>query len=169
MYNDTLTYDELVEEYFSCAFGKNWKAFYNYLEKVESAFDFFYMEGQRSVDSERSNYYNPGHVASLEQIRGIVAEGRSLIQEHYNMPYRVQTVSVRLLELHALFCELLSDAMTEKAKGNDDKAWELYEIMKAEMGKRECYFQTCYDHGLAFYSFETIFKQKKKATGPVIY
>ena len=169
MYNDTLTYDELVEEYFSCAFGADWKAFYNYLEKVENAFDFCYMEGQRPVDAERSNHYNPGHVPSLEQVRGIVAEGRKLIQEHYNNPYRIRTVSVRLLELHALFCELLADAMIEKAKGNDDEAMELYTKMKAEMGKFECYFQTCYDHGLAFYSLETIFKQKKKATAPVIY
>ena len=150
MYNDTLTYDELVEEYFSCAFGADWKAFYNYLEKVENAFDFCYMEGQRAVDPERSNHYNPDHVPSLETVRGIVAEGRKLILEHYNNPYRIQTVSVRLLELHALFCELLADAMIEKAKGNDDEAMELYEKMKAEMGKFECYFQTCYDHGLAF-------------------
>ncbi|MBR2311413.1 MAG: DUF4838 domain-containing protein [Oscillospiraceae bacterium] len=169
MYNDTLTYDELVEEYFSCAFGENWRAFYNYLEKVENAFDFCYMEGQRSEDKERSNRYAPSHVPSLESVRSIVAEGRELIKAHYNMPYRLQTVSVRLLELHALFCELLSDAMVQKAMGEDDKAMELFEVMKAEMGKQECYFQTCYDHGLAFYSLETIFKQKKKPTAPIIY
>ena len=169
MYNDTLTYDELVEEYFSCAFGKDWKSFYNYLEKVENAFDFCYMEGQCSEDPERSPRYAPSRVPSLQTVRSIVAEGRELIKAHYNKPYRVQTVSVRLLELHALFCELLSDAMVQKALGEDDKAMELFEVMKAEMGKYECYFQTCYDHGLAFYSLETIFKQKKKPTTPIIY
>ena len=45
----------------------------------------------------------------------------------------------------------------------------LVKVMKAEMGKYECYYQTCYDHGLAFYSLETIFKQKKKPTTPIIY
>lgn len=169
MYDDTLTYDELAEDYFRCAFGEDWKAFYNYLEKVEDAFDFHYMEGQRSIDKERSNYYNPDHVASLETVRSITAEGRKLIAEHYSKPYRVQTVSVRLLELHALFCELLADAMIQKAQGEDDKAMELFNVMKAEMGKLECYFQTCYDHGLAFYSLETVFKQKKKPAAPVIY
>ncbi|MBO5868548.1 MAG: DUF4838 domain-containing protein, partial [Oscillospiraceae bacterium] len=169
MFNDSLSYEELVEEYFSCAFGEDWKAFYDYLEKVESAFDFEYMEGMRSEDPERNNRYAPSHVPSLASVRAITAEGRKLIQKHYNYPYRVQTVSVRLLELHALFCDLLADALVEKAAGNDDKAMELFEVMKTEIGKYECYFQTCYDHGLAFYSLETIFKQKKKSTAPIIY
>lgn len=169
MFNDSLTYEELAEEYFSCAFGENWKAFYQYLEKVENAFDFCYMEGQRGEDPERSNRYAPSHVPSLQTVRGIVAEGRKLIKENYNRPYRVQTFSVRLLELHALYCELLSDAMIAKANGEDDKAIELFEVMKAEVGKYECYFQTCYDHGLAFYSLETIFKEKKRTVAPIIY
>ena len=59
--------------------------------------------------------------------------------------------------------------LREYAQSLDDKAMELFEAMKAEMGKYECYFQPCYDHGLAFYSLETIFKQKKKPVTPIIY
>ena len=169
MYDDSQTYEALVEDYFSCAFGEDWKAFYTYLEKLEKTFDYRYMEGECSEDPERSNRYAPSRTAALQTIRSITAEGRKLIESHYNMPYRVQTVSVRLLELHALFCELLADAMIPKSQGEDDKAMELFQIMKAEMGKYESYFQTCYDHGLAFYSLETIFKEKKKTTAPIIY
>ena len=75
-------------------------------------------------------------------------EGRELINEHYNSDYRVRTVSVRLLEFHALYSELFADALIEKALGHDEAAMALKEKMKAEVGKYEAYFERYYDHGL---------------------
>jgi hypothetical protein len=85
------------------------------------------------------------------------------------MPYRVQTVSVRLLELHAFYCELLAEALIQKCQGKDDEADVLYANLKKECGKYEVYFQTCYDHGLAMYSLRSIFSQRTKSAEPVIY
>ena len=169
LFDDSLTHEELLEDYFSCAFGTDWKAFYDYLAELGEAFGFAYMEGQCSIDPEHSAHYNPHVVASLEKVTAITAKGRELIKAHYNMPFRVQTYAVRLLEFHGLYCELLADAMIAKAKGDDDEARRLFDIMKAETGKYELAFQTCYDHGLAFYSLNYIFKARKKPQAPIIY
>jgi len=169
LYDNSLSMEEIAEEYFSCAFGEDWKKFYDYLKEVGDAFDFRYMEGENAADSERSKYYNPAHAEDLAKVRDITAKGRELIREHYDMPYRVQTVSVRLLEMHAKYAELLADALIPKTKGDDDEADRLFKIMVDETGKDEVYFQTCYDHGLAIYSIKPIFDQRTKNSELMVY
>ena len=88
----------------------------------------------------------------------ITNEGRELIKEYYNSDYRVRTVSVRLLELHALYADLFADALIEKAQGHDDAADALVEKMKTEVGKYELAFERWFDHGLLCYTLGRIFK-----------
>jgi len=169
MYDSTLTEQELAEEYFSCAFGPDWKQFYDYLEELGETFDFEYLEGENSADMSVGIYYNPTLVSRFEAVRDVVAKGKALIQAHYSMPYRVQTVSVRLLDFHARYCELLAEALKLKCRGLDDAADEQLDVMKRECGKGEVYFQTCYDHALAFYAFNIVFSKRSTRNEPIIY
>ncbi|MBE6597486.1 MAG: DUF4838 domain-containing protein [Ruminococcaceae bacterium] len=166
MYDISLSYEEIEEEYFSCAFGEDWRDFRDYLDTLGRTFDNKYLEGQASSDINRSPYYNPDHVEDLKRVREITAKGRELIEAHYNMPYRIQTASVRILERHAKFAELFADALIPKALGDDDRADELRYKMASEMGKEEAYMERCYDHGLAFYAINRIFSKK---TQSIIY
>ena len=43
--------------------------------------------------------------------------GKKLIEEHYDSPVRAQTVSVRLLEIHAEYARLLAEFLSAKAEG----------------------------------------------------
>ena len=104
--------------------------------------------------------YDPSRVEALKSVRSITEEGRKLIKEHYNSDYRVRTVSVRLLELHALYADLLSDALIEKAQGNDEKANELKEKLRIEIGKYELQFERWYDHALYCYALGRMFNAK---------
>ena len=169
MFDLSLTADEIAEDYFSCAFGEDWKEFYDYLKELGEAFDQKYLERENSADKERSPYYNPAHAENLARVKDLVAKGRELIEKHYNMPHRIQTVSVRLLELHARFCELLAEALIPKTMGNDAEADRLFEAMRDELGKQEIYFQNCYDHGLAMYSLKMIFDKKTKGSELIMY
>ena len=162
LYDNTLTSEQIAEEYFSCAFGEDWKEFYEYLKALGAAFDFRYLEGELSADPECGEYYAPEHAASLAKVKEITEKGLALIKSHYNMPYRVQTASVRLLEMHAHYAQLLAAALIPKAQGDDEEAERLFEEMVATIGKDEVYFQTCYDHGLAMYSLRSIFRQRTK-------
>lgn len=80
----------------------------------------------------------------------ILKEGRELIAEHYNSDYRVRTVSVRLLEFHAKYSEMLADVLVEKAVGNDAEAKAKMETMVAEIGKYELAFERWFDHSMYF-------------------
>ena len=166
LYDVSLTEEQIREEYFSAAFGEDWKKFYDYLDKLGKAFGHAYLSGyefrtkhkELSYAPQCSTLYDPGKVPLLKSVRDIVKEGRELIKEHYNSDYRVRTVSVRLLEFHALYSELFADALIEKALGHDEAATELKEKMKAEVGKDEVYFERYYDHGLYFYAIGRMFK-----------
>ena len=168
LYDVSLSEEEIREEYFSAAFGEDWRKFYDYLDKLGRAFDHEYMTGDAYRKSRKTNrydpmesvFYDPSRVPALKSVRDITAEGRKLIEEHYNSDYRVRTVSVRLLEFHALYAELLSDALVEKALGNDDKADELKEKMRLTVGKYETMFERWYDQGLYYYAVERMFKAR---------
>jgi len=169
LYDNSLSFDEIAEDYFSCAFGEDWRKFYDYLDRLGEDFDYEYLEGRKSGDPERSQYYAPAHAKNLLRAKEITKEGRKLIKEHYNSDYRVRTVSVRLLEKHADFADMLADALIPKTQGNDDEADVLYAKMADEFGKEEAAIQICYDHGLAFYALDKIFKTRTRDMGPIIY
>ena len=81
---------------------------------------------------------------------GFFAGGRELIKAHYDSEYRVRTVSVRLLEFHADYVEMLADVLSEKCVGNDEAALEKFLHMRDECGKREVEFERWYDHASMF-------------------
>ena len=72
-----------------------------------------------------------------------------LIAENYNFPDRVKTVSVRILEEHTRYCEMLAEAFVYKANGDTEKAVAAMEAMNVEMSKREPYLERYLDHELA--------------------
>ena len=84
----------------------------------------------------------------------VTGEALKLIRENYNHPNRVTTFSVRLLEMHTKYCNLMADAMFYKVKGMDQSAWDRFNILRDTIGKYEAEFQAVYDHGLAMNSFK---------------
>ena len=169
LFDANLSYDDIAKDYFECAFGEDWRLFYDYLAELGAVFDYEYLEGRKPGDASRSQYYDPDRVEILKNVKNITKKGRKLVAEHYNSEFRVRTYSVRLLEAHALFAELLAEALIPKAVGNDDLADELYKKMREETGKLELGFQNCYDHGLAFYSLDKIFGTRTRTSEPIIY
>ena len=160
LYDSSLTCEEIAEDYFSHAYGKDWKKFYEYLTELSEVLDFKYIEGKKSADPERGIYYAPDEIKLLERVPEVTAKGMELIKEHYNSDVRVQTVSARLLELHAEYCNSLAKALIPKALGDDDGAKALFEEFRLEYGKREAEFQPFFDHTLIIYSFERVFKHE---------
>ena len=150
MYDGSLSAYEIAEDYFSAAFGEDWKRFYDYLVRLENAMKYRFCQRKMSVNKKVSLFYNPEEAKLIATVPSIVSEGRELIKEYYNSDYRVRTVSVRLLEHHADFAEMLAAALYEKALGNDEGCAELGEKMRLEFGKREAELEKYYDHCICF-------------------
>ena len=122
LFDLSLTLDSITEDYYSHAYGEDWREFYDYLSKIEDKISFAYLEGECSADESVSPYYNPKMAEKIKQITEIIENGRELIKSHYNSSVRVRTVSVRLLEEHAEYVSLLAKMLYHKALGDDDFA-----------------------------------------------
>ena len=168
LFDTSLCAEEIAEDYYSCAYGDDWKKFYDYLERLGKLFDMRYLEGQLSSNPSVSLYYNPEYAKSLEALDGVLAEGKALIKEHYNSDYRVRTVAVRLLEYHSEMCELIGRLLKSKAVGEDKEAERVFVEMKTAMGKREAEIEIYYDHCFYMGSFERIARIEKSNINNII-
>ena len=159
MFDSSLSYEAIVKDYFTTAFGDAWRKFYTYLEKLDILFNYQYMVGRKSANEKVGRYYNPDIAKQLEKVELVVDEGIELIKEYYNSDRRVGTVSVRLLEYHAEYCKLLAKCYIEKAKGNDDAAKAALEHLSERMGRHEVAIEKYYDHCLMVNANRVVFVQ----------
>ena len=161
LYDTSLSADEILEDYFSHAYGKDWKLFRDYLIDIADAVDYRFTTRKLSVNPEISPYYNPDIVSSLRRVPEIVARGRALIEEHKNSDVRLQTVSTRLLGYHADFVEKYAEALEYKAVGNDEKSTALFYEFMDMMGKYEPEIQRYYDFTQCHFALQQIFVHAK--------
>ena len=80
MFDVNVTFEELRRDYFQTAFGDAWEEVYSYLEKLGDAFDFEFIEQEKSLDYAISKFYNPPHAEKLRAVAQITAEGRRIIK-----------------------------------------------------------------------------------------
>jgi hypothetical protein len=141
-------YEAVKEDYFRHIYGPCWKEAEGYLTEITELFDPRFLEEELSLDPEKSKYYNPGHVASLEKIGEVAARERAFALAHISMPVRVQTVSMRLLLRHAEYCELLADTVKELAKGDAEAYKQKRLAMADNFGRHEFELERYFDHYL---------------------
>ena len=147
--NRDCDYEALKEDYFSHIYGEKWKKVVSMLERIGAAFDFSYMEGEKSKNPAISDYYDPEHAEKMTVIRDLAAEMRTYVAENMVSPVRVQTVSVRLLGYFADYAEGLAEIMIEKAKGHNFVVNDMAKSFCRKIGKFEVEIERYYDHGLA--------------------
>ncbi len=146
--DENCDFDAVVNDYLAHSYGKVWEDVKRYLTRMSEAFDFAYMEGERSADSAKGRFYNPDHAETLKTIADIAAEGRAIAEQNRVSPYRAQTVSMRLLLRHTEYCERLAEVMTAKAVGEDTKAHELWQALCKDFGRYEFELERYFDHGM---------------------
>ena len=149
LFDTSLSYEEIEEEYFSCAFGEDWKKFRKYLADIYDALPFAFFS--RDEAWYRKNvHYDLDRAKKIAEIRNITKEGRNLIKSHKKAGARIRSISLKLLEYHAHFCDLVSDWMSAKARGEINLAMELYQKARIETGKFESEVESYFDHNLYF-------------------
>ena len=92
----------------------------------------------------------------------IVERGMALIKAHYDSPDRVRTVSVRILEHHAKYAQLLADAVCSKAKGEDEEAMSKGEELYNLLSEIEPHVETYLDMNLTAVYIRYMLGQKGK-------
>jgi hypothetical protein len=89
---------------------------------------------------------------------------RALIKENYTSPNRIQTTSIRLLELYMDLVEAIAKAFAHKCIGEDDEALACFEAIRLELGKKEAGLVRYYDHFHFMSTFIHCFWQGTKTT-----
>lgn len=151
LFDLSLTYEELVEDYFSHAYGEGWREVYKYLEEIYDVFGFGFLEGEESKDSSVSPFYNPERAKKLATVREVTPKGIALSKPLATSSVRPQVVSARLLAYHAEYCNLLADVLIHKAKGEEDKAIALYDTtVRPYMSEAEGFLEPYHDFYQAY-------------------
>ena len=147
--NREVSFDQIVEDYFSHAYGEDWKDALGYFKKLEEAFNYTYMSGLGYVDREIGRYYNPDMVAQLRNVKELAKEGEALALAHLQVPTRCQTISWRLILRHCEYVVGVAETMALLAEGDQAGADTYGRAFCEEFGKHEFEIERYYDHYLA--------------------
>ena len=159
LFDNSVTYEELEEDYFKHAYGDQWQLALSYLKAVDEYMPQAYMEAKHTSRIP-NNFYNPAMEEKLLALVPIAKEFEEKLHAHRNMPIRVQTVAMRLLKLHAEYVQGLAKVMALKALGKDEEAKEAAKAFFAEFGKHEVAIERYYDHMLMVHAMNVIFNSK---------
>ncbi len=161
LFDNSLTYEELEEDYFSHAYGEAKDLVLEYLKCVDEHLPQSYMECKHSSRIP-SNFYKPEMEEKLLSMVPKAKEYREKLSQYKNMPKRVQTVAVRLMILHTEFVEGLAKVMAIKCLGKDEEAKVAAKEFFNEFGKNEIAWERYYDHEQMFQSLYSIFNTKSQ-------
>ncbi|MBR2926003.1 MAG: DUF4838 domain-containing protein [Clostridia bacterium] len=166
IFDADVTFEEVAEDYFSHCYGKDWKQFYEFFENVEKLLPQEYL----CLAGGKKHYVDPDmakHIA--ENMDAVLAQGKALVESHYNSDVRVQTAAVRIMEYYLIYVEYYAKMMLQKALGNDDEAMKIFEAWRDEFSKYEIYMETCYDQHLLFSELGRMASRKEDSVLTAFY
>ena len=119
------------------------------------------MKGEKSTDrATHGKFYDPARIPRMQEIIALCEGAKKYFEENYQMPHRVQIVSMQLLIHHAEYCIGIARAMIPKCQADHEGAKQLYDAFFDEFGKRELEIERYFDHFLARISFKKIFEEQ---------
>jgi hypothetical protein len=167
-FDTSLKFEDLLEDYFSHAYGEDWRTVVELFEKLGDAVDVKYMEGERRAHPKLSSRYNPAVAEEIRRVPAIVAEYKEFLESHRANPYRAQTVMFKLLRYYMDFCVELAKCLIPKCLGAGPEAAELFEAFLAEIGPRECEIQTCFDQYMAAFGYNAYLFSNTQTIVPLV-
>ncbi len=151
LFDKNVSFEELTRDYFSHAYGEHWEEIHAYLSEISRLFDYnFLVEQTRRY----GNFLSDERAEAMDQVPALLDAMLPKIHEWRKARYRVQTVSMQLLEHHAEFCRGIAKAGALRCRGKEVEAYEAFREHFIEFGKREQLIDLYYDHGLCTYAFK---------------
>ena len=167
-FDTSLTYEELLEDYFSHAYGEDWREVVTLLEKIGKAIDMNYLCGKRSADPKVHKRYNPAVAAELRGMEYIAEEYAAFLQAHRVMPMRAQTVAFKLMRYYMEYCTGLAKCLIPKCYGAGKEAKEMYLEFLKSFGRHEVEIETYFDQWMMSYAFDCKLFAQAEASVPTV-
>jgi len=148
--------EALTEDYLHHAYGAAAPMVRTFLQTIDILMPQEYMEIRHSYLRDPKKFYVPAMEAQLLQVQQVTENFKAQLSAFSNMPYRVQTVALGLLEHYADYCAGVAAVMALKCTGKDSEAKQFYKNFALEFGKREQAIERYYDHYEANYAMRKI-------------
>ena len=149
LYDMSVSYDELLSDYFTHAYGEDAQEVLAYFQTIEDCIDVAFTEGEKSIDKQKGAYYCPSEAERILRAKDAAARAVELAQGAATATTRLQAVSKRLLWYHAEYVSGLVPFFAAKAVGDTEGARKACERFRLEFGKYEEQIEAHYDHFLA--------------------
>lgn len=163
LFDTSIDFEALKEDYYSHIYGEDWREVVAFLEELGKLFSHPYLDGSFSANSTIGRFYNPAHAVNLRKVPALVESFKPFVDAHKNMPKRVQTLSMRLLNRYLEYCKRLSEICAVKCFGATDEAERLFERFVADFGKYELEMQQYYDHFMAMQAHKRTFVRERES------
>lgn len=161
MYDTSRSFEEIEKEYFSAAYGDDWKQVRDFFEKIDECSDYMYLAGHKSIDLEKGRHYNPEVCEKFDRIPAIADEFMQVVKAHYNTPHRCEYVSWNLLEWYGKFLKIYSEGASLKARGESEKAEQKFEELCKVMGPLDLIRHDNYDHFAFMAAINSVLRNRK--------
>lgn len=164
LYDPSRTFEELEEEYYSAAYGKDWKQVVAYLDKIDACTDYLFLSGLNPKDENGARFYNPDVTDGFLKIPAIVDGFMPTIKAHLDCENPLENVSWDLLKWHGEFVKMYSKAAALKSQGEDQSAFDEYLKILEYMKPLDLYRSDCFDYFSMKYTLRFIFRIRKVVT-----
>ena len=150
-------YEKTVDDYLSCAYGPARDIVAKFFTEFAGAFRQEYVEYIHSKPVNPEHYRDPSEIPNLERAIALCDGLDRDLAGFRNLPYRTQTVAVRLLGYYTEFWRGMARAFILKAQGKDDEAKKAFTEFLNEFGKKELEIERYYDQHLAGATLRSVF------------
>jgi len=137
LWNDSLGFDNIVEDYFNSAFGKEGEKVKDYLFKISNLFD--------PPTLRREKLPSKNMLEKLEGVSKEVREFMPLIENGIQKEDKTLSKSWDYLKYHSDIILALASILKSKFKGEDETALELWKDLKGTLQKSEDVLQPVFD------------------------
>ena len=120
LWNRETSFDDLIEDYFSSAFGIGWNVAFTYLEGISALCDPAYFRGEMPVIDEEM-------AETLEEVPEFIDESLPLLQMYAEQDEPCWAASWRCLVRHAEITRPLAAANAARARGDGEESARLFE------------------------------------------
>ena len=152
-------FDEMLEDYFSHAYGEDWREVKKFFEGLYDVFDPAYLIGRKYTDPNRK-FYDPAQGQKMRGVYKLVEEFKPFLESHKIMPYRAQSVAYKLLRYYTEWCTGIAKPSMLKAYGADEMAAEAFNEFLAEFGVHEQEIEAYCDQHMFGMAFDNRFLNK---------
>lgn len=115
MWDNSLEFDNIADDYLSHCYGEDWRACKEYLSALGQCFDIEYFQ------VPPKDFLKPQYAAKLSEVEDIVSRFEPVVLKNIERSYKNRTLNLswEYMKYHPTYCRLYAKFMAAKSVGDD--------------------------------------------------